>query len=168
MIQTNLSNLSQKTNILAGSTELQIGTLYLQNMSIPGISFSHPEIGGRGGFKGTLNADTVEFNTLNFDVLVDENFEVYNDLISTIFKQIDLETYQYSVESFDFWISVTDNFGNPIAKWDYFNCKIESISDLDYSYSDETTEYTMNMSLRYDSFKFTHFKHPRGLPHLVV
>jgi len=157
MQNQNTVNLSQKTNVMAGSPEFDFGTLYLQRMSVPGISFSHPEIGSRFGSIATANADTIQFGELNFDILVDENLIVYTELMNTVMSQFNLDTKEFTTKTFNFWISVTDSFGKELIKWEYFNCKIESIGDLDYDYSDESTEYLLNLTLKYDYFKFKHF-----------
>jgi len=156
MQNQNTVNLSQKTNIMAGSPEFNLGTLYIQRMSVPGISFSHPELGGRTGTKFSLGADTASFNTLDFDVIVDENLLVYNELMQTILSQINYEDGTFSGKTFEFWISTTDSFGKENLKWDFHNCRIESIGDLDYDYSDESTEYLLNIALKYDYFTFKH------------
>lgn len=164
----NTVNLSQRTNIQAGSPDLDLSTLMIQHISIPGISFSHPEIGGRNGTRLTLNADTMTFNELSFDVIVDEDLLVYNELMGIITSQLDIETGVYTQKTFEFWVTVTDSFGNEAMRWDFHNCKIESLGDLDYDYSDESTEYLLNLTLKYDYFTFKHFKVPSSLPSLQV
>ena len=164
----NTRNYSQKTNIMAGSDTLEIFPFYLQNINIPGINFSHPEIGGRTGTKIIMNADNVQFGDLSFSVLVDQDFLLYDELMSIANNQLNYISGQLSPKTFEFWISVTDGKGDDVIKWTFNNVKIESIGDLQYDYSSDETSFLMDVSMKFDTFTYRNLKKPGTIPTLKV
>jgi hypothetical protein len=164
----NTRNYSQKTNIMAGSDTLDIFPFYLQAINIPGINFSHPEIGGRSGTKIILNADNVQFGDLSFSALVDQDFLLYDELMSITKEQLNYLTGQFKQKTFEFWISVTDGNGNDVIKWTFNNVKIESIGDLQYDYSSDETNFLIDVSMKFDTFTYKNFKKPQTIPTLKV
>lgn len=167
-MNTNTHNLAQRTNIMAGSPVFNLTGFYLQSISLPGVSFSHPEIGGRNGARFTVNSDTVTYGDLSFTILADEKFLVYEELMNIVRDQIDIETGEFTQKVFDLWITVTDNLGNDVMKWDFKNAKIESIGDIQYDYSDEETSFTIDMTLKFDTFTYKNLRNPSILPTLKV
>lgn len=153
----NTVNFSNKTNMMAGSPEFDLTGFYIQRCGLPGISFSHPEAGGRTSNKFSVVSDTAVFGELSMDILVDENLLVYNELMQTVMKQTNTQTGNFNQKEFEFWIVLTDSFGKTLIKWNFYGCKIESIGDIDFDYTDESTEYLMSISIKYDKFDFVHY-----------
>ena len=149
---SNILNYSHSTNIIAGTDAFDVSTFYLQSINIPGVSFSHPELSSRGGARFSLNADTTQYGQLSFSVLIDEKMIMYAEVMSVIQKQIKQNTF--TSFAFDFWIAVTDNFGNEVIKWTFTNCKFESIGDMTYNYSSTETEMLLDITLKYDVMEF--------------
>lgn len=165
----NTVNYATQTNVMAGSDIFKLTPFFLQQVSIPGISFSHPEVGGgRFGSVGTLNADTINYGDLTIEIIMDESFLVYDEIMGVINKQIDIVTGKFTQKTFDFWVTVTDSFGNELIKWTYHNAKIESISDFQYDYSSEETMFTLSVTLKFDRFEYVHFKSPTTRPTLKL
>lgn len=149
----NTANLAQRTNFIASSDKFENIPFYLTNVNIPGINFSLSEVGGgRQSASLTMAGDTITYNTLNFDLLIDEDFEIYKEVYSIIKKHISVETSTFGDFYFDFFIQINNSKGNPVMKIDYFNCRIESLGDIELSTQDESTESIMSMSLKFDYF----------------
>lgn len=149
----NIRNLAQKTNWTAGSDRFPLVPFFLTNINIPGMSFSLPETGARYGAKMNLGSDTVSYNTLNFDFLIDENFEIYKLFYSYITKSVDVSKGTFNNQNFNFWLELNDNKGHKILKFEFNNCRIESIGDIDLDTTAPDTEITMNLSIKYDYFE---------------
>jgi hypothetical protein len=149
----NYHNLAQKTNYIAGSDKLDLIPFYLTTLNIPGISLGHPELGGRTGSRLNVTADTITYNTLSIEALVDEDFNVYHELMDKIFANVDPEEGTFDNVEFDFWVEVSNNKGNKIFKLELFNCRIETIGDIQLDSQDDSTEYTMPIDVKYDYFK---------------
>ena len=149
----NYNNLAQKTNYLAGSAKLELAPFYLTVVNVPGINFSHPEIGGRYGSKLNVTGDTLTYNALSFEMLIDEDFKLYHEFMDKVFKNINPETGTFATQEFDFWIQINNNKGNKLFKIEFMNCRIESIGDIMLDVQDEITEHTMSIDIKYDYFK---------------
>ena len=161
-------NFSQRSNILAGSDAFSALPFFLQSINIPGINYSHPEIGGRWGTKIVMNADNVDFGQLSFTILLDEAFEVYDEIMTLAKSQLDNDTGELTQKSFEFWITVTDGKGSEVIKWTFQNAKIESIGDLQYDYTSDDTNFTLDMSLKFDNFDYKILNKVSSLPSLKI
>jgi len=151
----NQNNLAQKSNYTAGSHALQIGMLYLTSVNIPGISFNHPELSTRSGSKLNLGGDTLSYNSLALEVLLDEQFLVYEELTKKIFDSVNPVSGAFAMPDFDFWVQINNSKGNYTMKIDFTNCRIESIGDITFEPSSDETEFTLSIELKYDYYKVT-------------
>lgn len=149
----NYNNLAQKTNYIAGSDKFEQLPFYLTNVNIPGINFSHPAIGGRGSAKLNVGGDTLTYNTLSFEMLIDEDFTIYTEFMNKVIENISVENATFADNTFDFWIQINNNKGNKIMKMEFFNCRVESIGDIQLDTQDDMTEHLMNVEIKYDYFE---------------
>ncbi|UOK16723.1 tail completion and sheath stabilizer protein [Vibrio phage phiKT1024] len=149
----NYNNFAQRTNWIAGSDKFEKVPMYLTTVNIPGINFSHPEVGGRNSTKINLGGDTISYNNLTFDMLVDEDMMIYKELMSIVYKNVDVNNGTFKDFYFDFWIELNNNKGNHIMKLEFFNCRLESISDIILDAQDSSTEFLLSVELQYDYFE---------------
>jgi len=150
---TNTNNFSQKTNFTAGSNSLELLPFYLTSLNIPGINFSHVEVPYKNGSLINFTGDSVVYNTLSIEALVDEDFKIYHEIMSKINENVDVESGQFSNVEFDFWIQINNNKGNTLFKLEFYNCRIESIGDIQLDTQDDMTEFTMPIEIKFDYFK---------------
>ena len=149
----NTNNLAQKTNFIAGSDKFEHLHFYLTSLNIPGMNFSHPEIGGRDSVKMKLPADIVTFNTLSFEMLIDEDYKIYREFLDTIRKHISIETGTFGTFTFDFWIELSNSKGHKVMKLNFSNCRIDSIGDITLNTQDESTEHTLPVEISFDYYE---------------
>lgn len=149
----NYHNLAQKTNWTAGSDKFPLMPFYLTNVSIPGMSFSIPETGSRFGSRINLASDTVNYNSLSFDFLIDEDFEIYKTFYKYLLESINPESSNYADKSFNLWLELNNSKSHKILKFEFYNCRIENISDIELDTTDDSTEITMNLGIKFDYFK---------------
>lgn len=149
----NYNNLHQKTNFIGGSPEFEHIPFLLTSVNIPGMNFSHPELGARGGVRMKLGSDTVTFNALSFEMLVDEDLDIYREVIGLVTKHINVSTGEFSTFTFNFWLELNNNKGNKVMKMEFHNCRIDSIGDLELDTQDDITEYSLSMDITYDYFE---------------
>lgn len=149
----NRRNYAQKSNFMCGTDALDLLPFYVQTLNIPGMSFSLPEIGGRYGTKLNMSSDSVTFGSLSLEVIVDEDYQIFKDIVKIITDHLNVESGTFADFSFDFWTSITDDMGKVIMKVEYFNCRIESLGDVSLDAMDETTESTFSMELKFDYYK---------------
>lgn len=149
----NYNNLAQRTNFIASSDKFKNLPFFLTSVNIPGITLAHPEIGGANSSRIKLSSDTVTFNSLSFEMLVDEDFLIYQELMGIIRDNVDVNSGTFKDLCFDFFIELHNNKGNKILKLDFFNCRIESIGDIVLDTQDEATHYLLSMELVYDYYE---------------
>lgn len=149
----NFNNLAQKTNYIAGSAAFEHIPFFLTTINIPGLSLNHPEIGGRAGTRLNLSADTINWNALSFEMLIDEDFEIYKEVHNLVKKNIILKDGTFRDFYFDFFIEISNNKGNKVLRVDFSNCRITSIGDIELSTQDETTEHTMQVEMVFDYYE---------------
>lgn len=155
----NISNLAQKSNFIAGSPQFKNVPFFITYLNIPGVSISHPEIsGGRQGSRLHLSGDSITFNTLSFEMLIDEDFIIYKEIMDIILKNINPIDGTFNDFTFNFFIEITNNKGNKVLKLEFFNCRISSISDIQLNTNDESTENTLSMELVYDYYTIESLK----------
>ncbi len=149
----NTRNYSQKSNFMCGSEELDLLPFYVTSINVPGITFSIPEVNTRNGTMINLSPDVIEFNSLSMELLLDEDYNLYKEVMDLIFKNINVESGTFADNVFQFWCEVTDDLGKSVMKIEYYNCRIESVGDLQLDTTDETTETVFSLELKYDYFK---------------
>lgn len=147
-----MNSFTQTSNYRCGSDYFSEEELYIQNVTLPGINFSTPEIGGRSGAKNLIGGDSFLYNTINIDIILDENLDIYKSLYKKMFKAIDIENGTFEPEDFDFWIEIAGPDGQPVLKTEYYGCKIESISDVDYVAAQDE-EIVMSLTIRFEYFE---------------
>ena len=149
----NIHNFAQRTNWTAGSDRFSLIPFYLTTINIPGMSFSLPETGSRYGAKLNLSSDSVSYNSLNFNFLIDEDFEIYKKFNEYLTECVDVEGLKFNNIPFMFWVELNDNKSHKILKFEFYNCRIENIGDIELDTTNPETEITMDLSLKFDYFK---------------
>ena len=147
----NYNNLAEQTNYLAGSPIFDDFTLYIVRCNIPGLNFSPPEIGGRFGAKLHSTADFVSYNNMSIDILVDEDFKVYLELMKYFKKKVRMDM-GYDCGSFPFWIQVNNNKGNHLFKLLFTNCHFVSMSDFQLDSQSDNSQQTLTLEIAYDYY----------------
>jgi hypothetical protein len=151
----NNNSFSTNTNIEFGAKELGDFWMNAVQCSIPGISFSPPEIDGRTGRMLTLAADNVVFSDLVITVLLDREWEVYDTLFSTFIDMLNIEEGTFKQKEFDMWLQIKDGTGKDIKKFDFYGAKLIDIGEFDMDVRDgEDTQIEVILTFRFDYMDF--------------
>jgi len=161
----NSRNYSQKTNFMCGTPDLPLLPFYVTTLNIPGVNTNIPENSGRQGAAVHFAPADMSFNNLSLEVLLDEDYKIFQELINAI--KIDVETGTFENHFFDFWIEVTNDMGHPVLKIEYHECLIETIGDLQLSSNDDITEQTFTLDIKFDWFKIIPVKR-EDIPELKI
>lgn len=147
------NSLSTSTNLRWGSDKLKNNFYLAQSFNIPGLSFSNPVLGSRGGATPRLSADTVEFSTLNLDIIIDREWQVYDEIWQNFIETINLQEGRFSNnKTFDTWVEIFDDINSKTIKKFWFrNCRVQSIGDVEMDIRDgEDSSMSMLLSLEFD------------------
>ena len=149
----NYRNYAQKTNFTCGTETFDLLPFFATSINIPGINFSLPEVGGKFGTRINVSSDSIAFNSLSIEVLLDEDYKIYKEIMEVVFTHINVESGTFAEFDFDFWCEVNDDMGAKVMKIEYYNCRIESVGDLSLDTSDDTTEQVFSLEIKFDYFK---------------
>ena len=151
----NNNSFGTNTNLEFGSKEL--GDFWMNSVqcSIPGISFSPPEIDGRSGKIFTLSADNVIMSDLVITVLLDKEWNVYDTLFSTFLDMVNVEKGTFKQKKFDMWVQIKDGTGKEIKKFDFYGARLTDIGEFDMDMRDgEDTQIEIILTFRFDNMNF--------------
>jgi len=148
-MENNTLNFAQKTNFIAGSPQFQGMEFYIKSVSLPGLSFSLVETSSQG-MKHNLPSSTYSHGDLTFNVLIDEDFKVYDLFYNDMLKSKHSTSATYAPRFFDLYINVYNNKGNILFTENFHNCLIENIGDLSLDTTDNGTTQDMSVTIKYD------------------
>jgi hypothetical protein len=157
----NNNSFSSNTNIEFGSNELGDFWLNAVQCSIPGISFSPPEVDGRSGRMITLAADNVVFSDLVITVLLDKDWKMYDIIFDTFVEMLNVEEGTFKQKKFDMWLQIKDGTGKLIKKFDFYGARLIDVGEFDMDIRDgEDSNIEIILTFRFDYMDFnkTHFK----------
>jgi len=80
----NTRNYSQKTNFQCGTIAMDLLPFYVTTLQIPGITTNIQEVSGRSGAPVNFTPSNMTFANLSLEVLLDEDYKVYQDIIKNI------------------------------------------------------------------------------------
>lgn len=152
MSEINYNNFAQRTNFLASSPAFKNIPFFLKSVMIPNLSLSHPEVGGRDSYRMKLAADTVSFGPLSFEIIIDEDLKIYEEVFDIVTKQVSTSTGTFGVTDFDFVVSMNDNKGHEVLKFYFEGCRVSTLGDLVLDTADEGTEYFLSVDVDFNRF----------------
>jgi hypothetical protein len=161
----NNNSFSTNTNISFGSNELDNFWLNAVSCSIPGISFSPPEIDGRTGRMYTLPADNVQFSDLVITVLLDKEWEMYDIIFETFVDMVNIEEGTFSQKKFDLWLDIKDGTGKQVKKFWFYGARLLDVGEFDLDVRDgEDSNIEIILTFRFDTMEYnnTHLKKKLG------
>lgn len=163
----NNNSFSANTNIQFGSKELEGVWFNAQSMIIPSMSFSPPKVGGRQGVQINLGSDTVTYTELVFDIIIDREWKVYDEIYQFFIETINIEKGIYRPKQFDMWTDIRNGKGEVVKKFWFYNCRLSDISEINVSIVDPSDELNvMTLTLAFDymdydnSFRKESYKEP--------
>ena len=151
----NNNSFSTNTNIEFGSNELDNLWLNATQCSIPGISFSPPEIDGRTGKMFTLPADNVVFSDLVITVLLDKDWDMFDIIYNTFLDMIDIDAGTFKQKKFDMWLQIKDGTGKDVKKFDFYGARLMDVGEFDVDSRDnEDSNIEVILTFRFDTMDF--------------
>lgn len=142
---------STNTNVQFGSVEMENVWFNAQSCSIPGIQFSPPKIGGRGGVQINLPADTCTYTDLIIDMPIDKEWKIYDDIYTYFLETMNVDKGTFSAKSFDMWLDIKTGKGKQVKKFWFYGCRLNDISEIQVDVSDaEDTTLEVSLSFQFD------------------
>ena len=150
----NTRNFQRDTQIEFGTSIFGEDVTYnIQNVIIPGIDMDSAETFNRGA-KALIQGDAIEYQELNLTIIVDEEMKVWKELMGFLFENVNTQEATFNLNPGDSWITIRNSKGADILTIEFSASHITNIGSLSYDASGEDDELIMDISLRYDYFKF--------------
>lgn len=148
----NANNIAQRTNFILGTSKLPKSVLMVQTVSIPSISVNHiTGIGGRFGVQLKVGADNSEYSDISVDVLLDEDLEVFKEVMQLMQAQVHPGDGIFEDTDWEFWLQINNNKGHPLFRIDFIHSRLSSISDISLDSMDDS-QNTMSLTITYDYY----------------
>ncbi len=151
------NSFSTNTNIQFGSSEMKTMWWQAQTFQLPIITLSPPQINSRSGALINLASDTVDYGDLSVDLILDKEWVAYDELYQHFIKRLNVETGNFEqFEQFDVWIEVFDGEGKSVKKFWFYNCRLTSFGDINFSvYDTEDQLNVLNMTFVFDYMDYS-------------
>lgn len=146
-------NLADVSQFLVGSDTLKLTPFYIKNFTIPSIAFAHPSLMTRSGVALHTGADSIDFNDLSLDVMLDSGFSTYFELLDLAFSEVDWENDSYACPTFDLWVQVLNPDKELLFRVDFKNCRISSLGEIALDPSAELGA-SLNVGVVYDYWTY--------------
>lgn len=153
-MQTSSVNLADVSHFLVGSDTLKITPFFIKNFTIPGIAFSHASLMTRSGVALHTGADSISFNELSLDVVLDSGFQTYFELLDLAMQEVDFYNDTFAMPEFDLWVQVLNSNKELLFRVDFKNCRISSIGEISLDPSAELGS-VVNVQVVYDYWNYT-------------
>jgi len=147
---THNSNFTFTTNLF-NDEEI---SYYIQEVNLPGLSFSHIQLGRQSSLMN-VQADTLNYNDLTLNFIMDEDLKVWKDIIKKM--QSMREVYEGTAEEIKKfgYLEIHDDNSRKILKLEFIDIMIESIDDMQYSTNTDDDIITCSVNLKYDYYNIS-------------
>lgn len=154
MSNTASVNLADVSQFLVGSDTLKLTPFFIKNFTIPSIAFAHPSLMTRSGVALHAGADSIDFNDLSLDIMLDSGFQTYFELLDLAMQEVNFEQDTFSTPTFDLWVQILNSNKEILFRVDFKNCRISSIGEIALDPSAELG-VSLNIGVVYDYWTYT-------------
>ncbi len=151
-MEPNRLNYAQKSNFIAGCSELFRYEFYIQEFNLPGLSINPVET-YNNGIKHLVMGDGITHTELSLSIMIDEDFLVYQALKKWMEDSVNQVSGSFAERSFTFYCDVHNNKGNYLFTVMFYGCKITSMSDVQMIANDDSASNVISVSVEYDWFE---------------
>lgn len=153
----NSKNFSHNSNVLFGTTMFgRDFNAMVQRVSLPGINYPHIEL-SKTAVKFHTPADTPDYNPLTLDLLLDDNFVIWSEILHVLQTQTKVADGDQVMMGFESFITIFNEKDIPIIKVDFHHCFLESVSDLEYDTTSDDNTLTVSLSIAYAFYKINNY-----------
>jgi len=139
---------STVTNIRFGSNELKDVWFNVNNMILPTISLTPPELNTRAGANVAIAADTAIYTDLSFEIIIDKDWEVFDYVYSYFLQGLNVESGKFShSKKFELWAEIVDGEGKVKKKFNFHSCRLLEFTGFEMApNSAEDEHHTMTIT----------------------
>ena len=152
----NNNSYSTVSNISFGSNEMKNLWWNAQTFQLPAITTTGIKINTRAGAMIGLASDTVEYDDLSIDLILDKEWKVYDELYAHFLKRLNVETGEFlKFDQFDLWVELFNGEGHSVKKFWFYNCRLQSFGDMLFNTQTSEDELNvLNMTFSFDYLEY--------------
>ena len=137
---------------------------FAQQVQHPSMSVNHAEVPFRRIASVPVAGDVIEHGTVSFDVLMDENMRVYEEVYDWMLRRVEQNHKPntgalYDADTLasycDITLSVLTSHNNVSRQIRYINSIPTSLGDIAFTSTSDGEYITFPITFRFDYFKFT-------------
>lgn len=155
----NYSNLQNLTNYVQSSPQFEKVPFYLLRVNLPGIQSDTEKLSTRGRNRFNTQQELIEFNSLSFEMLIDENLEIWLEMQNYLRERVKKDA-TFDPDPFTFTVSINNNKGNKLFTVMFNYCYLVNIGDIQLDSTQDQLHHTLQVEITYDDYEIIH----QGLP----
>ena len=155
-----MNNFTQTSNFKVFLPFIQDEQFNVQSVELPGISFTLPEVFAQSGKRALLTGDSINFDPVTIEFLLDEKLITYKKILKWFLESINPNSGVIDNKDFMCGIEMTDNAGHSLICLQLFGCKFESIGSVNLTSNSEDNEITLSVTMRFDDLEFVDYLDP--------
>ena len=150
----NVKNFSHSSSVYFTMTVLGREVTYnVQRVNLPGISFNNIEL-SKTAQRFFKQGDTPQYNSLTLDIILDENLEIWKEIVS-IFQTMTKEgDGDQELTEFTSYLHIYNEKDQSILRLEFIDCVFQNIGDVEFDTSGEDQELILSLTIDYAFFEF--------------
>lgn len=131
---------------------------FCQNVTHPGMIMSSAEVPFRKVAGVPFPGDTLTFNELSTNIILDENMQGYDEMFAWMRRLLDTNMGSVTTQAVssyaDITLSILSSHNNTTKQVRYIDCIPTSLGDINFTSTSGGTEFiTFNASFRFNYFE---------------
>ena len=131
---------------------------FCQNVTHPGMIMSSVEVPFRKVAGVPFPGDTLTFNELSTNIILDENMQGYDEMFAWMRRLLDTNMGNVTTQAVssyaDITLSILSSHNNTTKQVRYIDCIPTSLGDINFTSTSGGTEFiTFNASFRFNYFE---------------
>jgi hypothetical protein len=131
---------------------------FCQNVTHPGMIMSSVEVPFRKVAGVPFPGDTLTFNELSTNIILDENMQGYDEMFAWMRRLLDTNMGNVTTQAIssyaDITLSILSSHNNTTKQVRYIDCIPTSLGDINFTSTSGGTEFiTFNASFRFNYFE---------------
>lgn len=150
-------NLAYSSNVMFGTTIFNRDWNYfVQRTNIPGIAFQNIQL-SKGFTNFPLQGDTPTYDALQLQLLCDENFNTWKELIYLSQLMTNPKNSDAQIKNFESFLFVYNEQDKLILNLRFYNCQFQSIGSVDFDTTSDALLY-IPVTIEYAYFEIVNSK----------
>lgn len=134
-------NLAYTSNVMFGTTLFDRDWNYfVQKTNIPGINFQNIQL-SKGFTNFPLQGDTPTYDTLQLQLLCDENLKVWKELIHLSQLMTNPENSDAMIKNFEAFLFIFNEQDKLILNLRFHSCQFQSVGSVDFDTTSDALLY---------------------------